>query len=80
MFFVELVVLDPLVVVLAAFVRQGGLWLTSGVVVLDIAYELDRVLVRLEADPARLLRPAGLLPVARLACLVSAPLLRVMKK
>ena len=36
-FFVSLVVLDPLVVALVAFVRREGIWLAAGVMVLDVA-------------------------------------------
>jgi hypothetical protein len=35
-FFVSLVLLDPLVVVLAGFVRRAGIWLAAGVMVLDV--------------------------------------------
>ena len=35
-FFVSLVVLDPLVVVLAGFVRREGIWLAAGVMMLDV--------------------------------------------
>ena len=36
-FFVSLVVLDPLVVTLVAFVRREGVWLAAAVMALDIA-------------------------------------------
>lgn len=36
-FFVSLVVLDPLVVALVAFVRQEGIWLAVSVMALDVA-------------------------------------------
>jgi len=36
-FLISLVVLDPLIVVLVAFVRREGVWLAAGVMVLDIA-------------------------------------------
>jgi hypothetical protein len=35
-FFVILVVLDPLVVVLLGLVRREGIWLATGVMVLDV--------------------------------------------
>lgn len=34
-FFISLAVLDPLVVVLTAFVRRAGIWLAAGVMVVD---------------------------------------------
>ena len=37
MFFVSLVVLDPLVVELVVFVRRERIWLAAGVMVLDVA-------------------------------------------
>ena len=36
-FFVSLVVLDPLVIALVAFVRREGIWLAAVVMALDIA-------------------------------------------
>ena len=77
-FFVSLVVLDPLVVVLIAFVRREGIWLAAGVMVLDVAANWPS----LDEDPARLLRPVGLLPITLFGVFVlvtTLPLLRVMK-
>ncbi|MGH3153467.1 MAG: hypothetical protein ACRDOB_22415 [Streptosporangiaceae bacterium] len=62
-FFVSLVVLDPLVVALAVFVRREGIWLAAGVMVLDVAANWIGNWPSLPKDPARLLRPAGLLPI-----------------
>ena len=59
-FFVSLVVLDPLVVVLIAFVRREGIWLAAGVMVLDVAANWTGNWPSLDEDPARLLRPGGL--------------------
>ena len=63
MFFVSLVVLDPLVVVLVAFVLRAGIWLAVGVIVLDVAANWIGNWSSLHEDPARLLRPVGLLPI-----------------
>jgi len=82
MFFVSLVVLDPLVVVLAAFVRWEGICIAVGVMALDVAANWIGSWPWLRDDPARLLRPVGLLPLTlfNVFILVSArPLLRVMK-
>jgi hypothetical protein len=81
-FFVSLVVLDPLVVVLAAFVRRAGIWLAAGVMVLDVAANWIANWPSLRADPARLLRPVGLLPITLFGVFVLAttrPLLRVIR-
>jgi hypothetical protein len=81
-FFVSLVVLDPLVVVLVAFVRREGIWLAAGVMVLDVAANWIGNWPSLREDPARLLRPVGLLPITLFGVFVlvtALPLLRVMK-
>jgi hypothetical protein len=81
-FFVSLVVLDPLVVVLIAFVRREGIWLAAGVMVLDVAANWTGNWPSLDEDPARLLRPVGLLPITLFGVFVlvtTLPLLRVMK-
>ena len=81
-FLVGLVIVDPLVVVLVACVRREGVWLAAGVMVLDIAANWIGNWPRLHTDPATLLRPSGLLPIAvfGLFVLLTAPaLLRVMK-
>lgn len=80
-FFVSLVVLDPLVVVLVAFVLRAGIWLAVGVIVLDVAANWIRNWSSLHEDPARLLRPVGLLPITLFGVFVlvtALPLLRVM--
>ncbi|HWN60353.1 MAG TPA: hypothetical protein VNO25_06750, partial [Streptosporangiaceae bacterium] len=74
--------LDPLVVVLAGFVRREGIWLAAGVMVLDVAANWTGNWPWLDADPARLLRPVGLLPITLFGVFVlvtALPLLRVMK-
>jgi hypothetical protein len=81
-FFVSLVVLDPLVVVLAGFVRREGIWLAAGVMVLDVVANWTGNWPSLHEDPARLLRPVGLLPITLFGVFVlvtALPLLRVMK-
>ena len=80
--FVSLVVLDPLVVALVAFVRREGIWLAAGVMVLDVAANWIGYWPSLQEDPAGLLRPVGLLPITLFGVfvLVTAPsLLRVIK-
>ena len=79
-FFVGLVVLDPLVVVLAAFVRREGIWLATGVMMLDVVANWTGNWPSLHEDPARLLRPLGLLPITLFGVFVlvtTLPLLRV---
>ena len=81
-FFISLVVVDPLVVVLAAFVRREGIWLAAGVMVLDVAANWIVNWPALQEDPARLLRPVGVLPITLFGVFVLAtalPLLRVMR-
>jgi len=60
-FFISLVVLDPLVVVLCAFVRPAGVWLASVVVGLDVAANTAGNWSRVSNDAVWLVRPAGLL-------------------
>lgn len=74
-------VLDPLVVVLVAFVLRAGIWLAAGVIVLDVAANWTGHWPSLHEDPARLLRPVGLLPITLFGVFVlvtALPLLRVM--
>ncbi len=81
-FFVSLVVLDPLVVVLAAFVRRAGIWLAGAVMMVDVAANWIANWPALQEDPTRLLRPVGLLPITLFAVLVlvtALPLLRVIR-
>jgi hypothetical protein len=80
LFFVCLVVLDPLVIVLVAFVRRAGIWLAAGVMVVDVTANSITNWSSLRAGPARLPQLGGLALVVA-ACvfvLVTAvPLLRV---
>ncbi len=82
-FFISLVVLDPLVVVLVALVRREGVWLAGGVMVLDVSANWIGNWPWLRDDPARLLQPVGLLPITLFGLFVVAsatPLLRVMTR
>lgn len=79
-FFLSLVILDPLVVVLATAGRRAGIWLAAGVMLLDIAANWIVGWPRLHQDPARLLRPVGLLPITLFGVFVlltALPLARV---
>jgi len=60
-FFICLVVLDPLVVVLCAFVRPAGVWLAAAVMVLDVAANTAGNWSRVSRDPAWLFTGTGLL-------------------
>jgi len=81
-FFVSLVVLDPLVVVLAAFVRRAGIWLAAAVMTVDVAANWIANWPALQEDPAWLPRPVGLLPITLFGVLVlvtALPLPRVIR-
>ncbi|WP_234367554.1 MULTISPECIES: hypothetical protein [Streptomyces] len=73
-FFVSLVVLDPLVAVLVGLARPEGVRLASGVMVLDVIANWIVNWPRLQEDPAWLLRPVGLLPVTLFGLFDIAPL------
>ena len=81
-FFVCLVVLDPLVV-LAGFVRRAGIWLAAVVITLDMTANWIGNWPWLHADPARLARAGGgllLITFFGLFVLLTArPMLRVMR-
>jgi len=75
-----LVLLDPLVVVLVARVRRGGILLGVAVVTLDVTTNWIGNWPWVTADPARLLQPVGLLPITLFGLFVllsAVPLLRV---
>ena len=77
-FFVSLVVLDPLVVVLVAFVRREGIWLAAAVMALDIAANWTGNWARIRHD--RVSNVPWLITLFGVFVLVTAmPLLRVMK-
>ncbi len=82
-FFVGLVVLDPLTVVLVGLARPEGVWPASGVVVLDVLANWCVNWPQVKEDPAVLPYPVGLLPITLFGLFVaasSAPLLRVMAR
>jgi len=77
-FFVSLVVLDPLVVALVAFVRREGIWLAAAVMALDIAANWIGNWTRIRHD--RVSNVPWLITLFGVFVLVTAlPLLRVMK-
>ena len=81
-FFVSLVLLDPLVVVLAALVLPAGIWLAAVVMVLDVAANTAGNWSRIQHDPAWPFTPAGLLLIIVFGAFVlaAAPvMLRAMK-
>jgi hypothetical protein len=81
-FFVSLILLDPLVVLLAALVLPAGIWLASVVMVLDIAANATGNWPRIRHDPGWLIRPAGLLLIIVFGAFVlaTAPaLLRIIR-
>ena len=68
--------------VLVAFVRREGIWLAAGVMVADVAANWIGNWPSLRQDPARLLRPVGLLPITPFGVFVlvtALPLPRVVK-
>ncbi len=71
-FFVSLVVLDPLIVVLVALVRPAGIRLACGVMVLDLTANWIVSWVQLREDPTWLLQPVGLLPMTLFGLFVIA--------
>ncbi|MFI6859609.1 hypothetical protein ACIBKZ_06825 [Streptomyces sp. NPDC050421] len=82
-FFISLVVLDPLVVVLVGLVRPEGIRLASGVMVVDVIANWIVNWPQLQEDPAWLLRPVGLLPITLFGLFVvasSVPLARTTKR
>jgi hypothetical protein len=77
-FFVSLVVLDPLVIALVAFVRREGVWLAAAVMVLDVAANWTGNWARIrqdwESNVPWLITLFGVFVLA-----TAPPLLRVMK-
>jgi hypothetical protein len=73
-FFVSLLVLDPLVVVLVGFVRPEGVQLASGVILIDAIANWVVNWSQLQEDPSSLLRPVGLLPITLFCLFVLATL------
>jgi hypothetical protein len=74
-FFVSLVVLDPLVAVLVALGRRHGVWLASGVMVLDVSANWIGNWRWLRDDPAGLLSSGGLLSITLFGLFVVASVL-----
>ncbi|MEF3112577.1 hypothetical protein [Streptomyces chrestomyceticus] len=62
-FFISLVVLDPLTVFLVIRLHRAGPWLACGVMLADATANWIGNWQRATADPAALLRPVGLLPI-----------------
>ncbi|WP_037812808.1 MULTISPECIES: hypothetical protein [unclassified Streptomyces] len=77
--FVSLVVLDPLVVVLVGLVRPAGVRLGAGVIALDVFANWIVNWPQLQADPAWLLRPVGLLPITLFGVFVLATAIPVLR-
>ncbi|MEU9479388.1 hypothetical protein [Streptomyces sp. NPDC048191] len=78
-FFLALVVLDPLVVALTLWARPAGAWLAGVVATADVLanWYVNRSWVA--ADPAGLLRPVGLLPITVFGMFVGASLLPLLR-
>ncbi|MFD5125145.1 hypothetical protein [Streptomyces sp. NPDC058385] len=72
LFFVSLVVLDPLVVVLVGLVRREGVWLAGSVMTLDLCGNWWGNWHWLRDDPSQLLR---LLPLTLFGVFVVASML-----
>ncbi|MFF3071203.1 hypothetical protein ACFVSN_01545 [Kitasatospora sp. NPDC057904] len=80
-YFVALVVLDPLVAALVALVHPAGVRLGRAVMALDVVANWIVNWPQLREDPAWLLRPVGLLPITLFGAFVlatSVPLLRAL--
>lgn len=80
-FFVGLVVLDPLVVLLLCRGRPSAAWLGGAVMACDVAANWYVDLPLFRDDPGWLLRPVGLLPITLFGLFVLAsagPLHRVL--
>jgi hypothetical protein len=71
-FFISLVLLDPLVVALAALVLPAGIWLAAVVMVLDVVANTAGNWSRIQHDPAWPFTPAGLLLIIVFAVFVLA--------
>jgi len=77
-FFVGLVVLDPLVIALVAFVRREGIWLAAVVMALDVAANWIGNWTRIRHDWVPDV-PWLITPFGTLVLVTALPLLRVMK-
>jgi len=79
-FLASLVVLDPLVVVLVAFVRRAGIGLAGAVMAADVAANLTGNWPRIQRDPAGLLLSVNMLGILLFGLFVLVtviPLLRI---
>lgn len=82
-FFVSLVLLDPLIVVLVGLVRPDGIRLAASAMTVDVIANWIVNWPQLQEDPAWLLRPVGLLPITLFGLFVivsSVPLTRAMRR
>jgi hypothetical protein len=80
-FFVSLVVLDPVAALLAVLVRRAAVWWGSAVMTLDVAANWVTNWPSVKSDPAQLLRPVGLTPITLFGVFVlasSLPLARAL--
>jgi hypothetical protein len=71
-FFISLVLLDPLVMVLAALVLPAGIWLAGVVMVLDVTANAVGNWSRIQRDPAWPFTASGLLLITVFAVFVLA--------
>ncbi|WP_225096033.1 hypothetical protein [Streptomyces sp. CoH27] len=72
MFFVALVVLDPLAAVLTLWLRPWGFRLAAAVMTLDVLGDWNVNWPWVKAHPEELLRPVGLLPITLFGLFVVA--------
>ena len=78
-FFISLVVLDPIVVVLVALARPNGVWLGLVVMAMDVPANVFANWSMLRQDWWSLVRPGGMLPLTLFSVFVLVsvvPLLR----
>ncbi|KAA6215464.1 hypothetical protein CP973_36070 [Streptomyces albofaciens JCM 4342] len=71
-YFIGLVVLDPLAALLVVRLRRAGVWLACGVMTTDVTANWTGNWPSLQADWAQLLRPVGLLPITLFGLFVVA--------
>ena len=71
-FFISLVLLDPLVVVLTALVLPTGIWLAAVVMVLDVAANTAGNWSRIQRDPAWPFTASGMLLIVVFGAFVLA--------
>ncbi|KWT61292.1 hypothetical protein ADL21_14190 [Streptomyces albus subsp. albus] len=71
-YFISLVVLDPLAALLVVRLRGAGVWLACGVMTTDVAANWAGNWPSIQADWTLLLRPVGLLPITLFGLFVVA--------